>query len=118
MRDHQKLRAFQLADELVLATYRSTVVFPDEEKFGLTSQMRRAAVSIPSNIVEGCAKSSQAEYVRYLEIAYGSARELEYQISVVQRLGYLDSAGATALLNKSVETSKVLGGLIRSLQRS
>jgi four helix bundle protein len=116
MRDHTKLRAFQLADSLALATYQTTKTFPSEERFGLTAQMRRAAVSIASNIVEGCAKSTEPEYLRYLDTAYGSARELEYQISLAQRLGYLRTEIAEGLAGHSVETSKVLGGLIRALR--
>ena len=76
MRDHTKLRAFELADEVTIMIYRVTRTFPREEIYGLTSQMRRAAVSIPSNIVEGCARNSQTEYLRFLEIAFGSLREL------------------------------------------
>ena len=72
MRDHTKLRAFQLADEVALLIYRATRKFPKEEAYGLTSQMKRVAVSVPSNIVEGCACESQTEYLRFLEIAFGS----------------------------------------------
>ncbi|MCA9108109.1 MAG: four helix bundle protein, partial [Planctomycetales bacterium] len=79
MRDHSKLRAFELADSLAVETYKKTRQLPKDELFGLTSQMRRAAVSVASNIVEGCSRNSTTEYVRFLEIAYGSARELEYQ---------------------------------------
>ena len=89
MRDHTKLRAFELADELALAIYRITRDFPKEEIYGLTAQMRRAAVSVPSNIVEGCARNSQTEYVRFLEIAYGSLKEVHYQFSLATRMGYL-----------------------------
>ncbi|MBU6303722.1 MAG: four helix bundle protein [Verrucomicrobia bacterium] len=64
MRDHTKLRAFELADDLVLKTYKETAHFPKQEMFGLTSQLRRAAVSIPSNIVEGCSRSSEGGYLR------------------------------------------------------
>jgi len=67
MRDHNKLRAFELADELVLMIYSSTKQFPSEEKFGLTLQIRRAIISVTSNIVEGCARESQTEYHRFLE---------------------------------------------------
>ena len=78
MRDHTKLRAFELADEVTVLVYRVTAEFPREELYGLTSQMRRAAVSVPSNIVEGCARDSQADYLRFLYIAFGSLRELHY----------------------------------------
>jgi len=116
MRNHHKLRAFELADELAVTTYRLTKDFPREEQFGLTSQMRRAAVSVPSNIVEGCAKPSQADYVRFLDIAYGSACELQYQISLAHRLGFLAKPEFDTLDGIAVETSKVLAGLIRSLR--
>jgi len=81
MRDHKKLRAFELADEIALLIYKVTKDFPKEEIYGLTSQMRRAAVSVPSNIVEGCARESQTEYLRFLEIAFASLRELHYQFA-------------------------------------
>jgi four helix bundle protein len=89
MRDHTKLRAFELADQLALAVYKATADFPREEQFGLTSQMRCAAVSIPSNVVEGCARDSSADHLRFLEIVFGSLHELEYQASLAHRLGYL-----------------------------
>jgi len=95
MRDHRKLRAFELADELVLAIYSATISFPREEQFGLTSQMRRAAVSIASNIVEGCARNSQTDYVRFLDMAFGSVREAEYQLTIAQRLGYVADEDAS-----------------------
>ena len=80
MRDHTKLKAFQLADELALQTCILTRTFPREELFCLTSQMRRAAISAASNIVEGCARHTEADYVHFLDVAYGSARELQYQL--------------------------------------
>jgi four helix bundle protein len=117
MRDHKKLRAFELADEAAILTYRITQSFPKEEIYGLTSQMRRAAVSVPSNIVEGCARESRAEYLRFLEIAFGSLQELHYQLILARRLGFLTEESGLegdALLN---ETGKVLGALIRSLRK-
>ena len=114
MRDHTKLKAFQLADQLVLQVYKYTKSFPKEEKFGLAAQMRNAALSIPSNIVEGCARNTEGDYLRFLDIAHGSARELEYQISVAKRLGFLNSGND--LESKSIEVSKVINGLINSLR--
>ena len=114
MRDHRKLRAFELADQLAVTVYRETQSVPREEIFGLTSQMRRAAVSIASNIVEGCARHGEADYLRFLDAAYGSTRELEYQISLALRLGYLTEESACASVCE--ETGKVLHGLIQSLR--
>jgi len=118
MRDHTKLRAFELADRLALLVYEHTRSLPRDERFGLTSQMRRAGVSIACNIVEGCARESLADYIRFLGMAYGSARELEYQISLAQRLGYLAKDAHHVLEDAVVETCKVLNGLIRSLQNA
>ncbi len=116
MRDHKKLRAFELADELALSVYKKTASFPSDERFGLTSQMRRCAVSVASNIVEGCARNTQADYLRFLDIAFGSVRELEYQLSLAKRLGYLEANVAEPIEALRIETAKVLGGLIISLR--
>jgi four helix bundle protein len=118
MRDHTKLRAFELADELAIAVYKATQSFPREEMFGLASQLRRAVVSIPSNIVEGCARHSEAEYLHFLDMAYGSAREVEYQIGLSHRLGFLAAPLHEQLEQRATETAKVLNGLLRSLRKS
>jgi four helix bundle protein len=117
MRDHTKLRAFELADQLAIEIYRVTQPFPREEQFGLTSQMRRAAVSAASNIVEGSARYTEVEYLRFLDIAFGSVRELDYQISLASRLGFLKMPYYDSIAALAQETSKVLGGLIRSLRQ-
>lgn len=116
MRDHTKLRAFELADEVTVLIYRVTRNFPKEENYGLTSQMRRATVSVPSNIVEGCARESQVEYHRFLEIAFGSLRELHYQFGLAIRLGYVKESDVNDCELKITETEKVLGALVRKMR--
>ena len=118
MRDHSKLRAFELADKLALDIYGTTRSFPKEEMYGLTSQMRRAAVSIPSNIVEGCARHGEADFLRFLDIAFGSLRELNYQHSLALRFGYIDSEKFPELEKRFLECEKVLGSLIRKIRSS
>ncbi len=117
MRDHRKLRAFELADDLVVSLYLATKTFPREEVFGLTSQIRRAAVSVASNIVEGCARHSEADYIHFLDMAYGSMLEVEYQVSLARRLGYLTDAAFKSVGPRCHETGRVLNGLIQGLRR-
>jgi four helix bundle protein len=117
MRDHTKLRAFELAEEVAILVYRVTAGFPKEELYNLTSQTRRAAVSVPSNIVEGCARDSEADYLRFLYIAFGSLREVRYQLDLSKRLGFLSNEGASSIEPKMIETEKVLNGLIRSFRK-
>ncbi|WP_182870212.1 four helix bundle protein [Stieleria mannarensis] len=116
MRDHRKLRAFELADQLVMSVYSATRTFPKDEMFGLTSQLRRASVSIASNIVEGCARNSEADFLRFLDMAFGSIREVEYQLTIAKRLEYTSSDAAEQLASQADETARVLAGLIRSLR--
>ncbi len=115
MRDHSNLRAFELADEVVLMIYKTSRSFPKEELYGLTSQMRRAGISVASNIVEGCARESLIEYRRFLEMSYGSLKELHYQFSVATRLGYVNEM-INSIELKLIETEKVLATLIRKLR--
>lgn len=116
MRDHRKLRAFELDDSLALAVYRITTTFPKYEQFGLAQQLRRAVVSCASNIVEGSARKSTADYLRFLDIAYGSLCEIQYQLSLAERLGYLNTDRAEPLREQCDETVRVLNGLIRSFR--
>ena len=114
-RDHRRLVAFQKADALVIAVYGMTRTFPDEERFGLTSQMRRAAVSIPANVVEGCARQTTKDYLHFLRVAHGSSRELGYFVDLAHRLGYSQGESASEVAELSDEVSRTLSGLIRSL---
>jgi four helix bundle protein len=115
MRDHRKLEVFRLADSLTLQLYRLTQRFPATERFGLTSQLRRAAVSVGANIVEAAARSSQAEFRHMLTIAYGSACELEYEISLAGRLGYLPAPEFEDLHQLASRVCRALRGLIRAI---
>jgi four helix bundle protein len=117
MRDHTRLRAFELADELAITICRATQNFPREEQFGLTSQMRRCSVSVASNIVEGCARHTEADYLRFLDMSYGSVRELEYQVSLSKRLGFMSPQLGDETAARAAETAKVINGLIRSLRQ-
>jgi len=117
-RDHRKLRAFELADDLVLRVYRTTKAFPREELFGLTSQMRRASVSVAANIVEGCARKNHGEYVQFLNTAFASLREVGYYIDLTQRLGLLSQDAGQPLSEHHAETARVLAALLRSLSQA
>lgn len=108
------MKAFDLADALALQIYRETRSFPREELYGLTSQLRRAGVSVPSNIVEGCARNTEKDYLRFLDDAYGSAKEVEYQVSIARRLGYLET---DKLEENAAETARVLNALINALRK-
>lgn len=114
-RGYQDLIVWQRAVDFVEVVYRETVGFPSDERFGITSQMRRAAVSIPSNIAEGQARRTSADFGRFLDIALGSLAELETQIIVAARLAYLASANSERLLESAAEIGRLLRGLIRSL---
>lgn len=116
MRDHRKLRAFELTDTLVTVVYQATRAFSKEELFGLTSQMRRAAISAVSNIVEGCARETQKEYVQFLNVAFGSLRELGYHIHLAGRLGYLSKEKVLSVGRHCEEAIRVLSGLLRALR--
>ena len=91
VRTHKDLDVWKLGIELVEKIYKATTGFPKEEIYGLTSQMRRAAVSIPSNIAEGAARNSEKEFIQFLYISLGSLSELETQVIIANKIGYLDS---------------------------
>lgn len=112
MRDHKKLKVFQQADDLVVAVYRSTDDFPKHEWYGLRSQIRRTAVSVPTNIVEGCARRTKKEFLHFLSISLGSATELRYLLELTGRLEMYTSPETLKACDENVRT---LAGLIRSV---
>ena len=117
VRNYSELIVWQKAMDLVAMIYASTKAFPKEELYGLTNQLRRAVVSIPSNIAEGQGRRSTNEFVRYLSIAHGSLREVETQILIAERLGYLLAPASRELMNSASEVGRLINGLINSLKR-
>jgi len=112
MGDHRTLKAFQTADELAMAVYSATRCFPRDETFGLRAQMRRAAVSVPANIVEGCARETDREYRQFLNIAFGSLRELGYYVELAGRLGHIPSDTASSLATRQSQCARLLAALM------
>jgi four helix bundle protein len=103
--------------QLVLQIYQATRSFPREELYGLTNQLRRAAVSVPSNIAEGQARFSSKEFCHFLSQARGSPVEIETQVMIAQSLGYLPEKKSQELLNQAAELGRILNGLIGSLKK-
>ncbi|MEM8866336.1 MAG: four helix bundle protein [Planctomycetota bacterium] len=118
MAGYQDLKVWQSGMRLTLGVYRLTLEFPDDEKFGLVSQLRRAAVSVPSNIAEGHAKNSSGEMVRFANIALGSLAEIETQLLIAKSLEYSKHQKIDSLLAIAAETARMLHGLIRSRKQS
>jgi four helix bundle protein len=117
-RDHRKLDAFKLADQLAMAVYQTTAEFPASERYGLRSQLRRAAVSTATNIVEGCARESQGDYLRFLDIALGSAREVLYLASLATRLAFLEKGDAIRIEKLGDRVAGSIFNLRKSLKPS
>jgi four helix bundle protein len=115
IRSYRDLVVWQKAMELVEKVYLATRAFPREEVYGLTSQLRRSAVSIPSNIAEGQSRMTSGEFVQFLGIARGSLAEVETQILLSQRLAYLTMDSTQPLLDLSSDIGRLLNGLLRSL---
>lgn len=115
-RHYKDLIAWQKAMDLVAALYDATEAFPKREMYSLTDQMRRAAVSVPSNIAEGQAHYSDREFRHFLRHSRGSLAELETQILIAQRREYLSETQAAELLKRADEVGRILNGLIDSLQ--
>jgi four helix bundle protein len=117
VQDFRNLLVWQKSHELALEIYRLSRDFPREELYGLTSQIRRSAVSVPSNIAEGCARGSDPDFARFLVIAMGSSSELEYQLILSKDLGYVDTTMHESLERKIMEIKKMLSSLIHRVRK-
>ncbi len=116
MKDFREILVWQRSHTLTLEIYRLTSNFPKEEMFGLTSQMRRAASSIPANIAEGCGRDGDPELKRFMNISLGSACELDYFLLLANDLGYIRSEDAGKLSAEALEIRRMLGGFIQKLK--
>jgi four helix bundle protein len=113
MGDYRRLVAWQRAYGLVLTVYKATSSFPPGERYGLTVQLRRASISVPSNLAEGAARGSARELRRFAAIALGSLHELVTQVMISRDLGYLDSDTAGRVLEEADAVGRLIGGLVR-----
>src|SRR5690606_31706791 len=118
MRDFRRLQVWQRAHQLTLAVYRVTEAFPKDELYGFTSQTRRAATSVPTNIAEGCGRESTIDFARFLQIAMGSAKELEYQLLLARDLGYLSQESYCVLAEETTQVQRMLHAYIAQLRGS
>lgn len=116
--NYRDLIAWQKAMNLVVAVYDASSGFPRAEQFGLTSQMRRAAISIPCNVAEGFGRRNRPEFQRFIRNSRGSACELETQIELAKRLRLIDEAAGESIANQASEVSRILNGLHAALERS
>lgn len=118
MRNYQNLVVWQKAHKLVLLIYGETQRFPNEERFGLTIQIRRAATSTPTNIAEGCGKHTQKDFAHYLDIAFASMQEVQYLTFLAFELKYLDALVYETLNNSITEVKAMLVGLLHKVRKS
>jgi four helix bundle protein len=118
MQDFKKLQAWQKAHAVVLRTYAISASFPNAEQFGLTAQMRRASVSVPANIVEGCCRGGKRTFAQFLRIALGSAGELEYYVILASDLKLINDATGFEFATQAAEVKRVLSGLLTAVLSS
>ena len=116
MKDFKKQKVWQKSHQLTLDIYKATSNFPREELYGLTNQIRRACASIPANIAEGCGRSSEADFSRFLQIAMGSATELEYHLLLSHDLGILNDIDYENLSRETIEVKQMLTSFIKKLK--
>lgn len=117
MRPHEKLDVWRKSVDFVVLVYRATERLPGEEKFGLTAQIRRASVSIPANIAEGAARDSHREFLHFISISQGSASEVETELLIARRLGFISETIYSDLSEKLSEIGRMLSGLRQHLFR-
>ncbi|MBA7506219.1 hypothetical protein ES706_04900 [subsurface metagenome] len=118
MKDFRDIKIWQRAHNFVLKVYKVTKPFPQEEVYGLTSQIRRAAASVPTNIAEGCGRNTDAELARFMEIASGSASELDYLLLLAKDIGLLAENGYVELLTELTEIRKMLTTFIKTVRKT
>ena len=116
MKNFRDLKVWVKAHHLTLAVYKATSSFPKDELYGLTSQLRRSCLSIPANLAEGCGRGSQADFARFLQVAMGSASELEYHLLLARDLGYLACGDYQPISVSAIEIKRMLSSLIRKLK--
>jgi four helix bundle protein len=117
MQDFRKLAVWSKGHELTLKLYAATASFPRDEVYGLTSQIRRAASSVPANIAEGCGRGSNADLARFLQIALGSASELDYHLQLAHDLAYFKGSDYDAITSDVSEIKRMLTGFLRRLRK-
>jgi len=117
VRGYRDLVVWQRAMDLVTATYRLTASFPRDEKYGLVQQLNRAAVSVPSNVAEGHGRDHLGDYLHHLSVANGSLMEVETQLMIAGRLGYVSREAEEGILGHAAEVGRMLSGLVRALRK-
>ena len=117
MKDFKNLEVWKKAHLLTLEIYRESKGFPKEEMFGLTSQLRRAAASIPTNIAEGCGRQTDSDFARFIQIAFGSANEVDYLLILLNDLQILNADRYSDINKKLSEIKKMLVGLLKKLRK-
>lgn len=118
MKDFRQLKVWEKSHQLALAIYKETKKFPKEELYGLTSQIRRASMSIPTNIAEGCGRNTDREFARFLQIAMGSASETEYQLILARDLEFLPKETHEKFHTDVEEVKRMLASLLKTLRAS
>jgi four helix bundle protein len=116
MKVYQNIKVWEKSHKLTLAVYAATASFPSQERYGLTSQLRRSAASTPANIAEGCGRNGAAELARFMDMSMGSANELEYHLLLARDLSYLDEAAWSDLTERTIQIKRMLASFLKTLR--